>query len=342
MLLGLQSDEAYEEYLAAMEKKDIEYAWFNGNTGEFDWSQLTLQNLFANGYHLKVKALATNPTVTVQDTIPHTGSTTVTPVQPLTQITYTNVQAVPINGSNPQMYSYQGERNGVTEELATGTSQAVPSTLSVNVDGYNYQANVTGTTLTFNQQEYDFIYPVGSNIHAALPVGLQNYSYQVGTQTYNIDLATGEVTYETIGSTTVTLQVDEGDWIECDSVAKVKAALNAPNLDSTDASVLRDLIYNAYAIIMDEIYDPDTGNYPYTETSVATNVGLREKTNDKELAKAEAEYEAAMRRIDKKEEEYDKDLAKYDQERKALTTQLDTLKTCIKDNIDRTFKIFQG
>jgi len=130
-------------------------------------------------------------------------------------------------------------------------------------------------------------------------------------------------------------------FYECSSPAEVLQHLGS-GVDINDPLVLRELIYNAYAIIMAPIYDEDLGHSIMQETSVATNVGLREKTDNAQLAQAEANYEAALRRIDKKEEQYDKDLAKYDQERKALTSELDTLKTCIKENVDRTFKIFQG
>ena len=59
-----------------------------------------------------------------------------------------------------------------------------------------------------------------------------------------------------------------------------------------------------------------------------------------ELARAEAEYEKAMKDIDRKEKRYDHELAKLDTERQALTTQIDSLKTQISDNIERTFGIF--
>ena len=45
----------------------------------------------------------------------------------------------------------------------------------------------------------------------------------------------------------------------------------------------------ANAIIEAKIYDADLQQDVWKETSVATNVELRERTDDKELAKAEAE-----------------------------------------------------
>ena len=47
-----------------------------------------------------------------------------------------------------------------------------------------------------------------------------------------------------------------------------------------------------------------------------------------------------MRKINDKDEEYDLTLSKLDTERQALTTEYESVKKVIEDNIDRTFKIF--
>ena len=74
------------------------------------------------------------------------------------------------------------------------------------------------------------------------------------------------------------------------------------------------------------------------DTNVATNVALQEVTNKTNIMKAEAEYEASMRKIDDKDKKYDVELAHLENER--IKTEMDTLKTVIKDNVDRTFKLF--
>ena len=76
------------------------------------------------------------------------------------------------------------------------------------------------------------------------------------------------------------------------------------------------------------------------DTNVATNVLLQEVTDETELKKAEAEYEADMRKIDSKDKRYDVELAHLENERNAIKTEIDTLKTVAKDNVDRTFKLF--
>ena len=83
--------------------------------------------------------------------------------------------------------------------------------------------------------------------------------------------------------------------------------------------------------------DPDFGDY---ETSVAINTSLQEVSDEIELRKAEAKYEADMKRIDLKDRRYDTQLAAIEQERNAIKQEMETLKTVSKDNVERTFKLF--
>ncbi|MBQ6515981.1 hypothetical protein IJI31_02250, partial [bacterium] len=244
--------------------------------------------------------------------------------------------------------------NGI---LITPAVEAQEPKLEINQPVYEITSNEVdedGHPLDFSDLgisslDTPLYYDYQNAITCTMTIGTGDTAHQV-TGTYNP--VTKQLTYQE------TLDVTEADeWLVCTNTDEVMDALTlisqrhygseftTEDLSAnalTDPAVLRELVYNAYAIIQAQIYDEDTGRHEWKDTSVATNVGLRERTDDEQLAKAEAEYEAALRRIDRKEQQYDKELAKFDQERKALTTQLDTLKTCIKENIDRTFKIFQG
>ena len=81
-------------------------------------------------------------------------------------------------------------------------------------------------------------------------------------------------------------------------------------------------------------------NHNNAETSVATNTSLREVTDDSLLKKAEASYEANMRKIDMKDRKFDQDLAALDAERNAIKQEMETLKSVAKENVERTFKLF--
>lgn len=72
-------------------------------------------------------------------------------------------------------------------------------------------------------------------------------------------------------------------------------------------------------------------NLAYTATTVIDN---------RAAAKAEAEYEHKLKQIDKKDQKFDLDLSKLETERTALTTEYESVKKVIEDNIDRTFGIF--
>ena len=90
--------------------------------------------------------------------------------------------------------------------------------------------------------------------------------------------------------------------------------------------------------------DRGTGKIKDSATTIAGESRLSEtnvSTIDKSaLAKAEAEYEHTMKQLDRKDKRYDMDLNKLETERTALTTEYDSVKKVIEDNIDRTFKIF--
>lgn len=87
-----------------------------------------------------------------------------------------------------------------------------------------------------------------------------------------------------------------------------------------------------------------TGEITLTGTSMSSDTALS-STPDKEidkvaLAKAEAKYEHTLKQIDAKDKRYDMELSKLETERNALTTQYDSVKKVIEDNVERTFGIF--
>ena len=77
-----------------------------------------------------------------------------------------------------------------------------------------------------------------------------------------------------------------------------------------------------------------------TATKALTQAEMVEMATKNGVAKAEAEYEHKLKQIDKKDEQFDLDLSKLETERTALTTEYDSIKKVIEDNIERTFGIF--
>ena len=67
---------------------------------------------------------------------------------------------------------------------------------------------------------------------------------------------------------------------------------------------------------------------------------ITEQTNNAALTKAEAEYNAAMAKIENKDKRYDLELKNIDTEHNSLQTEYESIKTAIDKNIERTFKIY--
>lgn len=86
------------------------------------------------------------------------------------------------------------------------------------------------------------------------------------------------------------------------------------------------------------------GNVTSVGTSVSSEASLSytatTRIDSAALAKAEADYEHALKVIDRKEKKIDLELNKIETERSALTKQYDSVKKVIDENVERTFGIF--
>ena len=110
-----------------------------------------------------------------------------------------------------------------------------------------------------------------------------------------------------------------------------------------DAELLNQMLQTG-RISIDMVYLGRNGEVSDEPTSAASdsNIALTAKSSidSTELKRAEAEYEKTLKDIDRKDKRYDMDLNRLETERTALTTEYDSVKQVIKDNIERTFKIF--
>mgnify|MGYP004657447853 FL=1 len=108
-------------------------------------------------------------------------------------------------------------------------------------------------------------------------------------------------------------------------------------LSLTGKATLNNLVEAGFIIFEKPDTTSKTG---FAEVNIATDTNLQEVSDETELKKAEAKYEADMRKIDAKDKKFDTDLAAMESERNAIKTEMDTLKSVAKDNVDRTFKLF--
>lgn len=78
----------------------------------------------------------------------------------------------------------------------------------------------------------------------------------------------------------------------------------------------------------------------FKDVSLGSCTRISEVPDTIDIKKAEAQYEADINRINRKDAQYDALLSAFETERNALKNEIDTLKTVAKDNVDRTFKLF--
>ena len=67
---------------------------------------------------------------------------------------------------------------------------------------------------------------------------------------------------------------------------------------------------------------------------------ITEQTDEKAVTIAEAEYNAAMNKIENKDKKYDLELKNIDTEHNSLQTEYDSIKSAMDKNIERTFKLY--
>ena len=101
---------------------------------------------------------------------------------------------------------------------------------------------------------------------------------------------------------------------------------------SYDASTLHNMIESG------EYYLVKKGTSE--EVSVSSEVKLALESDDKDFAKAEAEYNAATAKINKKEKQLDNEMKALDTEHQALKTEQESVKSLIVENVEKTFNLF--
>jgi len=121
----------------------------------------------------------------------------------------------------------------------------------------------------------------------------------------------------------------------CDAYKVSDDIVNLAKLDLHDEETLSNLIEAGLINLKKPMSDGT-----YEEVNIATDTSLQEVSDETLLKKAEAKYEADMRKINLKDKKFDTELASMDAERNAIKTEMDTLKSVAKENVDRTFKLF--
>ena len=225
------------------------------------------------------------------------------------------------------------------EKYGSKTQDDLRTLANINDIVCNYITNSTGDVNSI----YNLLYSTGNFSVPANYYKLDEYDFDMEY------LGRCEAEYGT-------KEVDTGEteWVKDDYYKELVEKWNilkqlAGNLfriiDEPLASsyeLVRNLVCDSGAYLLELNTNPTekTNIFEMRDTNVSVETHLREVDDEKELKKAEAKYEADMRRIDFKDRQYDRELAALEAERNATKNEMETLKTVAKDNVDRTFKLF--
>ena len=228
--------------------------------------------------------------------------------------------------------------SALSSKLASGYGNDLASLAEIN----NQAANAvnSGSLTSLLNSLYDYLCGTGSKPSVTPLSG--NYDYtQVSKGKCQVEYGTKpEKTGRKIWNTSDPNYIkysQEYDALVALRNSEVKFKIIDDDL-ANSKDYLNELFANDAFVLIDyeKGFDEDT----ITHTSVAVDTNLQEVDDESELRKAEAKYEADMRRIDMKDRKYDYDLAALDNERNAIKNEMETLKTVAKENVDRTFKLF--
>ena len=113
---------------------------------------------------------------------------------------------------------------------------------------------------------------------------------------------------------------------------------------ATDGDWLQNMIQCGKITIDLVTFSTKDGSISRANSGVSSDTYLEHTSSQtvdkKKVAKAEAEYEHRLKDINNKDKKFDMDLSKLETERTALTTEYESVKKVISDNIERTFGIF--
>ncbi len=194
-------------------------------------------------------------------------------------------------------------------------------------------------TTNYNKDEWNINFAGSQTITPTY--GKKQEQYQTGTEKYwdttDKDIANAIAMYAMSkrGVTVVTEEQAASVDFLTNMVTEGQAVFTT--FDPSQVQKLADLTEAQINTMTDKEYEEMMG---IVNTSVATNTSLREVSNEINVKKAEAKYEADMKEINKKDTKYDTQLSACETERNAIKEEVDSLKNVIKENVDRTFKLF--
>ena len=251
-----------------------------------------------------------------------------------------NLEAQKLQMANESAHVYQEYENALnktkvqfktisTDGSAQYDSANLNTLLSAN---YKIKIFAAGQWITYSKDNI-------SDDKITIPKKLGNENNSIGIDpAATKDYEAGEIYHEGTNYYVLSKPVKTGDTTIAGCIFP-KDNKDLETFSVTDYDILNNLVEAGFIIFEKPTLNTD-GTYTYDETNIATDTNLQEVSDDIELKKAEAKYEADMRKINQKDKKFDTDLAALEAERNAIKTEMDTLKSVAKENVDRTYKLF--
>ena len=127
-----------------------------------------------------------------------------------------------------------------------------------------------------------------------------------------------------------------------DMMAKGYNLQNDTNLGSSDW-LYAQLTSGGMTLAEQSSQDLDNdGKKDWQAVSFSSEQNMKQETDDGQIAKAEAKYDAATSAIQVKDKTFDLELQQINTEHNAIQTEIETVQKVISKNIERSFKIFNG
>jgi len=287
---------------------------------------------------------STTGTTTTPTTVTRGGTTTTTGTTTGTTTTNSGggrrAPAAPTDPTDPTTFG-GSDRSSVR----TSTTPTTP-TRGTTPTTYTSVANADKIAYT----------PTGTETEAAVKAkyeelsatyGLKVKAEEIAKTGYDTALAARDayvkttVTPGTEGSTTVKAGTNTAYYTNLfarmqDGYATVGASSDEANT-LNNAEWIQNQILN-HNLTLEKVGSDGT----WAKTSISTDTSIVKESDDRDMAKAEADYKVATAEIQTKDKRFDLELQNVETEHTAIQTEVDGVRKVIDKNIDRSFKNFNA
>lgn len=333
--LATQEDQVYQDYLEALDATTLTVKDYQGNRITANFNNLCGINAIDNGQHyaLRLSSGKYNGQLIVSDDIKdayeefngydaYEFAMFMIYGDSGQSVNYQDVEAA----ENAVFEAHKDDDSGASKSLAA-IKEKMDSMVGDDEENYNNLSNEDKDKYDELEQSYKYLL-------------YKNYSEEIFLEAYkNEEVTEDDFNHEQFEYyARIFKEIQEAGG--CVSIIDCGEGEDA----ASSSEWLQDMIKCGKISISTVSENDKTGQVELNATSVATDTYLEDTTTttiDKTaLAKAEAEYTHKTKEIDKKDKQYDMELSKLETERTALTTEYESVKKVISENVERTFGIF--